>query len=180
MTRAAALAALYTCIAALSTSLTPPGVIWAHEAQAPAVVSDHIRLTVISEDRVGFPYRVNETTLRQSRVMDVQIDGIGVAASELMLAISALLYGDHPALRTMWATGVSIQGISGLIDLSEKGQTGWIRRKSLTITAGYLLEISNVAAGPAATAINVALEADSDGDGVIDHTIDPAITVDLT
>lgn len=174
MTRAAALALIWTAIDTIVTLSDAPAVIWAHQT-ANAPKTPHVRLTAISDDGVGRMYRVDATTLRQARTVDVQIDGIGDGAEDQVVLLDALVTGDHPAVRTLTAAGVSVQARTVVQDLAERGPSGWIARKSLTVTFGYTLEVS-ATAGPEATAIVIDVEADTDGDGAIDVTIDPLHT----
>lgn len=107
------------------------------------------------------------------------MDGIGTDAADQLTALSALLFADHPAIRTLQAAGLAVQGVELVRDMSERGPAGWIRRKTFTATFGFPLTLS-ADAGEPATAIVLGIQADSDGDGVLDVDIDPAHTETLT
>lgn len=176
MTRDAALTAVWTFVSSLVTLSGSPAVIWAHQTgNGPS--TPHIRLTVVGEDRVGRPRRIDDSTLEQSRTMDVQIDSIGTAAIGQIVLASAFAFGDSPAGRALAAAGLAVQAVTPVVDLPEKGPSGWVRRKSTTVTFGYTLT-TPAAAGAPATAVVVSLQADTDGDGAIEVDVDPLITVD--
>jgi hypothetical protein len=179
MTVDQAKAAIYTAIAAIVTLSGSPGVIWAHQSyNAPK--TPHVRLTAFNDTAVGRTYRTSTTEVAQQRTLDVQVDGIGDTAAVQVVILDAMVEGDHPAIRTLSAAGVAVQATTGVQDIAEKGPSGWIARKSLTITFGYTLTVSDVAAGDPATAIVVDLEADTNGDNAIDVVVDPLHTTDLT
>ena len=179
MTRTQAIDLIVSAIASLLTWAETPSVIQAEQSYS-APSSPHVRLTVTSEDRIGRPRRVSTSELRQNRVMDIQIDGIGAAAADQILRVHSLLFGDAAAVRALSDAGVAVQALTPVQNTSGPGQTAYTLRRTFTATFGYVVNWAEIDAGPAATVIVLSIAAaDVDGSGTdeIDVVIDPLATI---
>lgn len=153
LTQAQMLDALGVTILALSGLAPEDGQVREGQQDVPRAPASHFRLTILSDGGIGRAYRVDSTTLQQHRQATVQIDAIGADVQVPALRVHALMKGDHPAMRTLRTTGVSVQGLTPATNASAVLQTSQEKRLLWTVTLGYVLELAGASAAEPATSI---------------------------
>ncbi len=115
--------------------------------------ADHITVLPFPDTRRGFP-STSGTDVSQHRGKRYQIDGYGSTAVDAVYRCSILIESDDKRV-TDAVDDFTIIGVGSVSDTTTDYRTGYEARATLDVMAGYIATMSNAAAQPTATQIDL-------------------------